>query len=208
MTLGPSPLLAAVTIELPLCAGIITPADIAAELAAWLADHQPPSLDGHLLIVVDEREIRIRRPGMREEPWVAPLIDHPSPRLLAGLVESRVLSCAATTQLADGTERYRCNVLVDQYGRHLGEHADGRFDGGQDGWPNMNPADAPPPRPPAPARVLPTRAQLRTVLAAVLDLCDHAPDAPLTYTPAAGCRTCPAISRAADAVAAMIGAPA
>lgn len=203
-SLGPSPLYAAVTIELPMLAGRLIPADISGELAAWLADHQPPSLDGHLLIVIDEQELRIRRPGMREEPWVTPLIEHPSPRLVAGLAAGRVLACAAVTELTDGTERYRCNVLVDEHGRHLGEHTDGRF-GDEACWPNGNPADAPPPARPGPP--LPSAAAIRGVMAAALWLCHHDRNHPLSYTDPDTCKTCQAIDRAAAAVHAMIGAP-
>jgi hypothetical protein len=220
MTLGPSPLYAAVALDWPHAVELPAAIDVS-ELVAWLEHHCGGfALEGLDRVVITETDLQVWRRGPEDprlcsaEPFpapttlaVAPLLTHPSTAMLTGLADAGVLHCAAVLLGEDNRESARCNVRTDDRGRHLGPHLDGRF-GDEVEWPNGNPADAPPPVPPAPLVAAPSRETIRGVMAGALWLCHHDPGHPLSYTPPDGCRTCEAIDRAAAAVHALIGAPA
>jgi hypothetical protein len=213
--LGPSPLYAAAAVAWP--PGVEIPEPVMAELVAWLQHHCGGWATEDLYrFVVTDAELHVWRLGEPggplggavarrpiNGPAVAPLRSHPSVALLNGLAAAGVLACAAVVQDETGAVSWRCNVLVDAYGRHRGPHLDGTF-GDEAEWPNMNDADQPAPRPPAAA--VPSLAAIRGVMAGALWLCHHDPGHPLSYTDPDTCKTCLAIDRAAAAVHAMIGA--
>ena len=198
MTLGRSPLYAAVTIAWPPDSIDI---DTLRELTAWLEDHPGGyALKDLTRVGIDEKQLQMwRRSG-----WSAgPLHSHPSVGILTGLARAGALLCAATLTDPHGQEASRCSVSVDDQGRHVGDHTDGTYVDGTC-WPNGNPADAPPPTRTAPTLGIPTRATVRGVIDAALWLCHHDPDHPLSYTPPDTCKTCLAIDRAAAAVMALL----
>lgn len=154
--IGVSPLLHPAAVDWTPAARVM-PAEVLAELTAWVADHDPPhGLDEIDRLVIGPRDLLIHYTGTRRQlgPLVAPLRSQPSARMLAGLVRAAVLVCAARMAGTDDAERYRCNVAVDAEGRHAGSHVDGRF-GDEAEWPNGNPAPTP-----AGALVLPPAADL------------------------------------------------
>lgn len=221
MTPGPSPLYAAVSLDwLP--AVRLMPGDLVREVGAWIEHYgfDFPDADVEQLrrVVITDTELHLwtfpASAGRRESdrswqtagPHVIALRSHPSAAMLARLVAARVLACGATITDKDGAERWRCNVLTDDRGRHRGNHVDGRF-GDEAEWPNSNPADAPPPAPPEAPVTVPSVARIRGVMAGALWLCHHDPAHPLSYTDPETCKTCQAIDRAAAAVHALIGAP-
>lgn len=214
-SLGPSPLYAPVRIAWPLPYSV--PATRVTELTAWLARHQLPHNLAEVTQVAigpDQLQVRFRPPRDVLGPWASPLNAHPPAAMLVDLANSGVLVCCAVVHHPDETERWRCTLRVDAHGRHNGSHVDGterwrrpQLGDDQHGddaeWPNGNPSDAPPPQPALAATSAPgtSRPAIRTVLAATLDLCDHDP-----AEPSQGCPRCPAITRVAAAIHAMIGA--
>lgn len=205
MNLGPSPLFAAVTIPWPPPPAV--PGEVLAELTEWLAAHCGGwTTEALRRAVVDEDQLQVWFDPELFGPAASagPLVSHLSAGVLAGLAGAGALLCAAIVTDETGAEKWRCNVQVDQHGRHPGPHLDGRF-GDEAEWPNGNPAGGPPPYRPAPP--IPSAAAIRGVMAGALWLCHHDPAHPLSYTDPETCKTCLAIDRAAAAVHAMIGDP-
>jgi hypothetical protein len=216
--LGPSPLYAAVSLDWAPAVRLL-PGEVLREVCAWIEQHGFDFPDGVPLtrVVITDAELMLWRlgdpgaGGRRPElgPTVAPLRSHPSTAMLLGLVRAGVLACGAILLDEEEAEKYRCNVLVDDRGRHAGDHADGRFGDQEIGvglaqWPNGNTSDMPPP--PPPLVPIPPLAKIRGVMAGALWLCHHDPAHPLSYTDPDTCKTCQAIDRAAAAVHALIGA--
>lgn len=209
ISLAPSPLFAAVTIPWPPPPAV--PPDVLAELTTWLGEHCGGWITEALeRVVVDEEQLQVFPDSdlFGFDATTGPLVSHLPAGVLAGLADAGALLCAAIVTDETEAAKWRCNVQVDQHGRHRGDHVDGRY-GDEAEWPNGNPADTPPPaRPAPPAPPVPSVAAIRGVIAAALWLCHHDPAHPLSYTDPDTCKTCLAIDRAAAAVHAMIGDPA
>lgn len=147
--IGTSPLTHPVAVDFPLHTAV--PATTVAELEAWMREHDHPAK--HLdRVVITERLLIVHLRGECDARDATELRSHPSIRMLADLVQAGALVCAS---LCYQGQFYRCNVPVDDRGRHHGPHADGRFGDGVE-WPNEGPyPDAAPvlplTAPPAPA---------------------------------------------------------